>query len=58
MEAALRAAPGGPFAKRAYERLEESAFAELGGPDGLALPPATRQRLDALRPLAAGAPAR
>jgi hypothetical protein len=57
MEAALRAAPGGPLARRAFERVEEAALAELGGPGAAELPEATRERLDALRRLVQGATA-
>jgi hypothetical protein len=57
MEAALRAAPSGPLAHRAYARVEEQLLVELGAtsPDGL--PEPQRKRLTELRALAFG-PAR
>ncbi|HEU4428074.1 MAG TPA: hypothetical protein VFT98_04940 [Myxococcota bacterium] len=54
MEAALRAAPSGPLAHRAYARVEEQLLAELGAtsPDGL--PEPERARLATLRALIKG----
>jgi tetratricopeptide (TPR) repeat protein len=55
MEAAVRAAPSGPLARRAYARVEEQLMTELGAtsPDGL--PEPERARLAALRALVEGA---
>jgi tetratricopeptide (TPR) repeat protein len=55
MEAAIRAAPSGPHARRAYARVEEQLLTELGatGPEGL--PEQERARLAQLRELIARA---
>ena len=50
-EAAVRADPKGPFAERAYARLEESGVLGFGGVSGEHLPPEVEARLDALREL-------
>jgi hypothetical protein len=55
MEAALRAAPTGPLAKRAYARVEEQMLTELGATSLDALPDPERARLAALRALIDGA---
>jgi tetratricopeptide (TPR) repeat protein len=54
MEAAVRAAPSGPLARRAYARVEEQLLTELGAtsPDGL--PEPERARLAKLRALVEG----
>ncbi len=59
MEAALRAAPAGPLARRAYARIEEQMLTELGATSVAGLPDPERKRLTELRGLldGAGAPA-
>jgi hypothetical protein len=55
MEAAIRAAPSGPLAKRAYARVEEQLLTELGATSPGELPEEERQRLAELRTLIGGA---
>jgi hypothetical protein len=54
MEAAIRAAPSGPLAKRAYARVEEQLLTELGATDPEGLPEAERARLVELRRVVEG----
>lgn len=51
MDAAVRAAPSGPLAERAYEALEESLLLSFGASTADGLPSSERARLDALREL-------
>jgi tetratricopeptide (TPR) repeat protein len=51
MEAALRAAPGGPRSEQAYERIEETLLTDYGAATAAELPDAERERLTALRRL-------
>jgi hypothetical protein len=55
MEAAIRAAPSGPLARRAYARIEEQLLTELGATSPAGLPEQERERLAALRELIASA---
>jgi hypothetical protein len=55
MEAALRAAPSGPLARRAYARVEEQLLTELGATSVDGLPDPERARLTELRALVDGA---
>jgi len=52
MEAAVRAAPRGALARRAFDRVEEYTLTDFGGPDRSTLPPETRARLEDLERLA------
>jgi hypothetical protein len=49
LEAALRAAPSGPYAERAYERIEEIVLVDYGAMRTQDLPEEARARLAALR---------
>jgi len=51
MEAALRAAPKGPRAEQAYERIEETLLIDYGAATAAELPDLERDRLKALREL-------
>ncbi len=51
MEAAIRAAPSGPLARRAYARVEEQLLTELGATSPAELPEEERTRLTELRTL-------
>jgi len=51
MEAALRAAPQGPRAEKAYERIEETLLTDYGAATAAELPDPERARLTALRKL-------
>jgi hypothetical protein len=51
MEAALRAAPQGPRAAQAYERIEETLFTDYGAASTADLPERERARLEELRTL-------
>ncbi len=55
MEAALRAAPAGPLARRAYARIEEQLLIDLGATSANDLPEPERARLAELRALIDGA---
>ena len=54
MEAAVRAAPSGPLARRAYARLEEQLLTELGATSSDGLPEPERARLAELKALVEG----
>jgi tetratricopeptide (TPR) repeat protein len=54
MEAAVRAAPSGPLARRAYARLEEQLLTELGATSAAGLPEPERARLAELKALVEG----
>jgi hypothetical protein len=54
MEAAVRAAPSGPLARRAYARLEEQLLTELGATSPGGLPEPERVRLAELNALIEG----
>ena len=54
MEAAIRAAPTGPLARRAYARVEEQLLTELGATSPEGLPEEERERLASLRALLDG----
>ncbi len=54
MEAAVRAAPSGPLARRAYARVEEQMLTELGATSPESLPEPERARLAELRALVRG----
>jgi tetratricopeptide (TPR) repeat protein len=54
MEAAIRAAPSGPLARRAYARVEEQLLTELGATSPAGLPEAERARLAELNALVEG----
>lgn len=54
MEAAVRAAPSGPHARRAYARVEEQLLTEIGAASPENLPEAEQARLAALRALIDG----
>jgi len=54
MEAAVRAAPSGPLARRAYARLEEQLLTELGATSPAGLPEPERKRLAELKALVEG----
>jgi hypothetical protein len=51
MEAALRAAPHGPMARRAYARVEEQLLLDFGATTAAGLPAAERTRLERLSAL-------
>jgi hypothetical protein len=51
MEAALRAAPAGPRASQAYERIEETLLTDYGATNAAELPDEERKRLSELRKL-------
>lgn len=51
MEAALRAAPAGPRANQAYERIEETLLTDYGATTDAELPDEERKRLTELRKL-------
>jgi hypothetical protein len=49
LEAAIHAAPGSDWAKRAYVLLEEQTLASYSGSGGVHVPPQVRERLAELR---------
>ncbi len=51
LETAIRTAPGGPFARNAYDLLEQELQADYGGSAGAGLPDAVHGRLAALADL-------
>ncbi len=54
LETAVRTAPSGPFAERAYALLEEEVILDYSGSDGAHLPETTRKWLAELRELVDG----
>jgi tetratricopeptide (TPR) repeat protein len=54
LEAAIHAAPGSDWAKRAYVLLEEQTLASYSGSGGVHVPPQVRDRLGDLRKTAVG----
>ncbi len=56
LESAIRTAPGGPFARAAYDLLEQEILADYSGSAGDHLPDEIQGRLTGLADLIAGAP--